>query len=551
MNILDRLPGRQAAAKLQQLSEQVSSLRASSDAKDRTLRHVRSELNVLKDELREDLPLDIERGRAGPFVGGQWEEVNGAVNSRAKQIVKAREGYAGTYRTKGGQLFPWGTSRRVVDMHSEYCFGGGVEAPTVSPKEGDTQAEALERAIRDWWFYAPNQEVAFDMESQLRLSGRLLVDGLVAFALFAPGAGRPMAVRIIDVLQLGQPVTAPDDSSKVLYWTRKYAPTQWDAKTGTYGAAGTQETLYYQDVDLSSSDDIEDPYADALKDKLAVDKFGNPVRLLVIGDGYSIMHSMMVWENLFNALATDQCTISAATAALALRASVEGGQADVDAAVTFLGQSGDNPTTAPPNPGNWTVTNEAVKFDIGRAQIGASEANLTRRLVQMPLAALAGVSLHYIGDPENANLATASAMEGPQLKHFVSYQGRWANAIRKLTVEALRGHPAVEDPRDLNITVPMPDIVLPDLMDRVDAIKSGREQGFATKQQGAMLFWQAMGAADPTQEVATAMEEADAEADEEEEVDPALLAAQKASPVPGQFAPKQPEVPGAYPRPSE
>ena len=527
---LPQLPGNR---RLASLAEEVASVRALADARLSTVKHLQSKV----DELSEGLPLDDERGRSGPFVGGSWQEVNGSANSNAEVIRLARARFNWTAADRTGIRRPFGTSRRVVEMHAEYCFGGGVEAPTVQPKDGDTQAAAIEKALRKWWFYPPNQEAAFSMAAQKELSDKLLVDGVLHFACFAPTAGRPMLLRLLEPLEMGETVTAPDDASKVLYHVRKFTRSQWDAKSASYMQSGKEEVLYYLDIDADSTDDIANPYAEneEFAKQIAVDKKGNPIRVLRVGNGYSLMFAMSVWEKEFNNIAKDQVTISAATAALMNQAVVQGDQSDVDAATAYLGQSGSSPTTAPKTAGDWTVTNEAVKLDINRAGIGASEANETKRLVQQPLAALGGVSPHYIGDPENANLATASAMEGPQLKHFESYQGFWTYAYTRLATEAVRD--VYDDDEPLAIHVPMPDLVTPPLMDTVDALKVAQDEGWATQYQCSLHFWTSAGAADPTAEAEKAMEEADKHGEEEE--------------VQAQAVTLPTEVPDARPQPPE
>jgi len=529
MSLLDRLPGRQAAAaaaqKLQELDARLTTVSALAESQARTVRKYEEE------RLLAEASLDQQRGLSGPFVGGKWEAVTGAANSRTTQIEAARAGYDGTWKDNAGVTRPFGTSRRIVDMHAEYCFGGGVEAPTVFPKEGDTEAEVIEQVLRDWWLYPPNQETAFDFESQLRLSSKVLVDGVLFFACFAPTPGRPMLLRLLDPLQMGSPVTAPDDASKVLYHTRKWTNSSWSVKTGAYQPTGAPQLRYYPDIDIESSEDIENPYEAEIGKALAKDKHGNPIRVLQIGDWYSMMLAMMVWEKQFLAIAEDQVTLSAASAKFAQWLTVDGGQTDVDSAAAYYGQTGTNPTTAPGGAADLNVTNPAAKYSFNRGSVGAGEANSTRRMLQMPQAAVGGVSLHYIGDPENANLATASAMEGPQLKHFQTYQGRWTNTYVKLAKEALRGE--VDDTRNRKIHIPMPDLLQADLTDKADSLKVAQDAGWMRKEQAAMIFWKALGAADPTAEVETAM------ADEEEAQEPEAPAVQQ-PPLPT-------EAPGANP----
>src|SRR5258708_21449394 len=71
-----------------------------------------------------------------------------------------------------------------------------------------------------------------------------------------------------------------------------------------------------------------------------------------------------------------------------------------------------------------------------------------------------GIMVHYFGDPSTGNLATATAMELPMLKMFMSYQVFWKDAYRDFFSIVL-DEPADAEPAEIIIT--MPEILEDDL----------------------------------------------------------------------------------------
>lgn len=443
----------------------------------------------------------------------------------AVDVLTARRGYLGTYTDLAGLTRRFSISKRLVNMHAEYCFGGGVEAPTV----GD---DPIDAALKRWWFEPTNQRALFNVEAQHRRSANLLVDGSVFLACVQGDAISPTLVRWIDPVQFVGVVTHPEDESQVLYYQRKYRPKVWNAAAGGWNDSLEEVTLYYPDIDNDGTTD--DPYAG--KFPVAVDKLGNPIQvlrfrlnaLMSADQGQGIMRELMDFEINMLALMEDQLTVSAATAAYMNTAVVKGGAKQIAAAQSYLGQSGDNPTNAQPNAGDWTVHNEGVALNVNRAGTNAGDNRQNIRMVQMPMAALSGVALHYMGDPENANLATAQAMEGPVQKHFEAYQSYWTYIYARLAQKAMEdaGHD-IRRNADYNLNVPMPELVIADLLDRLEAIGYMAERDWASRNQATREAWRAMGAADPTAETQEALESVEEDPDDE------LPTTEMSPPVPG------------------
>ena len=486
---------------------------------------------------------DTELHRRQQDADGPWQRVGGLSGGPyAQQVRDARAAWRDCYKDYAGSTRIFSTAKHLVRLHADYAFGGGLEAPTA---RNDEYTDLLS----EWWWYPENQQSFCSFDAQKRLSASLLVDGELFLACYASTNGRPMLVRIIDPLEIQQAVVHPDDAQKVLYWERRYAPMQFNAARGEYEQVkgGQELRRYYTDIDNSEESEYEDPYArdGAFGERLAVDNSGQPVKVLHIAPnalkatdrGTGIMYAMIGWELMIMDNAIDQATISKATAGLMNILTVAGGQDNVDAAVAHFGQSGDNPSTFASNVADVNVMNDQAKMTVMRASSQSAEATENSRLYLRQEAITAGCAPHYAGDPENANLATATAMESPQLTHFQGYQGVWTNVITRLGQEAIKqsARGSKDIPREeMDVFVPMPNIVGRELKAEMESIELMEGNGWATKEQAAILAHTAIGAADVTSEVEKAME-----AQEEKEAEETEAPEQMPFP---QFAPQP--VPG-------
>lgn len=481
-----------------------AALRETQQIADRAARSYQAKL-----ELLENRTTDIEaRYRNDGF------EVLGK-RADTEDIVKARRGYAGTYADLAGIRRRFGISKRLVNMHAEYCFGGGVEAPTV-------RDEKVSQMLADWWFEPTNQRAMFNCEAQHMRSANLLVDGSLFVACIRGDRVNPMLVRRMDPLQFFDVITHPDDESAVLYYQRRYTPKLWDPAQDRWRDGGTEAVLYYPDIDNDGTGELDDPYAGELN--IARDGAGNPIHVLryrmnalsPTDMGQGIMLELMEYELPMLGLVEDQLTVSASTAAYMNTAVAKGGSKQVSAAAAYLGQSGDNPTNAQPNAGDWTITNEGLALSINRAGTQAGDNRQNVRMVQIPMAAISGTALHYMGDPENANLATAQAMEGPVQKHFEAYQSFWTYIYARLATKAMADAGTDLRAGGHNLNVPMPELVVEDLLERMEAIGYMADRDWASRKQATRLSWVAMGAADPTAETEEALDAVENDEDDKQ-----------------------------------
>jgi hypothetical protein len=91
---------------------------------------------------------------------------------------------------------------------------------------------------------------------------------------------------------------------------------------------------------------------------------------------------------------------------------------------------------SPPESGSIIVHDEGEQWDLKTPQINATGAAADGRAIKRMAAVATGTPLHYLSDEENANLATAQAMQEPTNRHYSRRQRYFCFMLRDLTATA-------------------------------------------------------------------------------------------------------------------
>lgn len=108
----------------------------------------------------------------------------------------------------------------------------------------------------------------------------------------------------------------------------------------------------------------------------------------------------------------------------------EGGPPSATGPGTFPGPA---QAAAPPPSGTWWQGGEHDKLEAVNLRSGAGEALQDAQIVRAPISAASGFGQHYLGDPSNTNLATATTLELPTLMEIAAWQETFEGIYRWFT----------------------------------------------------------------------------------------------------------------------
>ena len=241
------------------------------------------------------------------------------------------------------------------------------------------------------------------------------------------------------------------------------------------------------------------------------------------GFGESDLIASLPWYALAQQIAEDQATVSRSTAALMnrLKASTNGENALANLARSMKSTT-ETGGPQPPLPGSMNTLSKNLQLEVSRASTGATDAWQDGRIMRQAAAVGQGFSMHYLGDPENANLATAKSMDTPVLKMLESYQTLWRSVYSDLFGFVLKQRGVTEE---VPFDIPLPNFVEPEIGETATAILDAYNAGLVTQMQAAQRTMELLGFDDIPQRLQELMEEeALREKREADEMEKALAA---------------------------
>ena len=383
----------------------------------------------------------------------------------------------------GGEAFV----KAAVWLKTAFTFGNGIDGPVVPEKDPAYDV------LMDFWHEPRNQGSMFSTGRQYERSNQLLVDGDLFLLVFTKPD--PIQVRRILPEVVTDVIRDPDDTSRPLYYVTEADTLVYSG--GALSSAGDKKKRYYPDI--LNDQGADDP----LRDEISPEPDGHmlhvPLNRITGYYGTSEAAASLNWFMRAKRIATDQATVSRATAALMNLLTITGSSTNVaNVAAQFIASSsgeGDDATHhAPPLPGAMNVMNEAAALEVNRKTTQGSDANTNSRLMMKPAAAGFGMTLHYLADPENANLATTKSMELPVLKMMTVYQALWIDTYRQLCDFALQQKGI--KPRDSEYDIPVPRMIEPEIEGVAKAVLDGYAEGILTRDQAATRLLTVLGVDD-------------------------------------------------------
>lgn len=302
----------------------------------------------------------------------------------------------------------------------------------------------------DFWYADENQTFLADDEIQ-SLSEELTVDGELFFVYYISTLNGKVTLRIIDPLEIADPITLKTDKyTKVLY-KRQYT-----------NARGAMETLYYPDISILNSDDpvnYDEFFADAnlsggdiLTDRNYAPKakagtiaivqhvpFNRKSRKML--RGWPLLTAGAGWIRESNKFEQHRATLAAAVAMIVNKIKVDGGSRavkDIRSQIASTLSAANAIEGNPPPVGGTMVANKAMDMDRMPLTTGGSDSKFDRDGIGRMAALGGGLLAPWVGLGDYARLADARQMETPMYREFSRYQNFWAAQFRRMVWVVLR-----------------------------------------------------------------------------------------------------------------
>lgn len=272
---------------------------------------------------------------------------------------------------------------RIVELGVDFVLGQGVALRCADP--------AAEEWLRGWWDHPLNNLSLrqFDLCRELSLAGEAFVtlhtsplDGLTYLRL--------VPARLIDRIE-----TNPEDLED-----------EWryhQADVGLEGRWWTREEMRHY----------------------AVNRLAGTVR------GQGDLVTLLPWLRRYKDWLTDRVRLNKHRQAFLFDVTLEG----ADRRTLIARQT---ELAVPPEPGSVLVHNEKESWRAVRPEVGAAESAADGLALRLMIAAGSGFPLHFLGEAEEANLATAKEMAVPTFRRLERRQRYFGWLLVDLARECLR-----------------------------------------------------------------------------------------------------------------
>lgn len=282
-------------------------------------------------------------------------------------------------------------ARRIVALTTDYVVADGI---TLS-----ATAAPLQRFITQWWHHPQNR-------MDMRLPGLcedLTRDGELFPVLSINKADGMSYVRFMPASRINQ-----------VKWKKGDYETETEYHEMAFSIENT-EGKWWPSPQHPAADD-----AKQLMYHYAVNRPGGCVR------GESDLAPALVWLKRYSHWLEDRARLNWAARMFLWFCKVPTGKVD---AKKHLYKS-------PPVSGSVIVHDSGEEWTLQTPSIRAPDAKDDGRAIKRMAAVATGTPLHHLSDEENANLATATAMQEPANRHYARRQRYFTFMLRDLTANA-------------------------------------------------------------------------------------------------------------------
>lgn len=407
---------------------------------------------------------------------------------------------------------------RAVWLIIRYVWGRGI----VGPKAKDPEVQkTLDRLAQD-----PDNDLLFATTGQWELSQTLIEDGEIFLTAFVNALTGAVKFSYVLTDEIEQIITHPQDRRKPIYYLRQWSPQVWNWNSGNYTTPGIRRDYW---PDWACPETQPDPLPSLYEcarcgaeigdnatcacgadlreaDNLRLGEYsgtehstvGNALTRQYMHQyktntrslrGMPAFYSAIPYVKAYKGFIQDRIVLLIALATFAFKQNIKGSTSQVQRILqqwgnTVFGRYQDTPQRRADQeraPGARTLLqNEALQTEQMPVDTGAPNAYMDGRITRQQVAA--GVDItepDLTGDPSVGNLASMTAMNGPQQKGFEWWQQVFEaiieDAVKFSINQALKygdltAMTAAGEPRDLTFEVDFPPIVEKDLPGYISAV---------------------------------------------------------------------------------
>jgi hypothetical protein len=311
--------------------------------------------------------------------------------------------------------------RRSIDIQGYYVWGQGVNIAAKHP--------VAQEVIDDFMEDPVNASEMFSIEGGVSKEMELGLDGNLFFVLFTNLVTGEVKMRTINVDEVTDIITNPQDRKDERFFKRTYTP----------DGSSKPVTEWYPAIDylpIAKEASIEgfpvnwdEPVLHMKEGGLHTMRFGVPY-----------IYCALDWATAYKSFLEDWATIMKAYSRLAMQVSGNKGKDKVGAAKSKYGTGLSLNTTdnnPPTSAASWLFSASGVDVKAIKTA-GATTSAEEGRPLKLMIAAGVGLPDTFYGDANVGNFATSKTLDRPTELKFMVRQKMWASVITRILAHVLQ-----------------------------------------------------------------------------------------------------------------
>lgn len=331
----------------------------------------------------------------------------------------------------------------IVRLHNDFVFGRGLP----KPKCHDPKVQEI---VDEAWDDPDNQRILTSTEAQEALGVDLCLQANVFPLLFDDGADGKVKLGLLDFETVEDAVRDPNFRQRILYYKATVVEYAWDYKEDrpvtktALQEGGKPKVVYYEhwenvQVAEEQGQTVQKPPASKLGAGRVYHLRIN--RTSEMAFGVPEFRRLINWFNAYNAFMEARVDMAQAAAAYIMKRKVDGTKSQLEKMATQmlsrrsdLGASSINDPSGGdimrgPAPASILAETKGVTHEDFSLNTQSGNALQDGQMIRAQISA-GQFPQHYLGDVGNANLATATSMELPVLKHIENRQEAFEGLFR-------------------------------------------------------------------------------------------------------------------------
>ena len=443
--------------------------------------------------------------------------------TRAEEIKRSAFSY---------ETFP--AYKHAIELDKAFVLGSGVQKP-------QSNNPIVQYCIDDIWDDSENEETFSGYNAMTRQIDLMQGTGETFYLIYVNESTGKSIIRVAqDSTKIKNIITASGDRDKILFYEYELTLHKYDFKAHKY--VDTNKTIFVPCI-TASDEDLTSTLEDGKVLKTMDYGYNRKTSTRLYGylgayyrgikgglRGLPPYRTTYKWVEALKQIVAAAATIAKAKSKIAWKLSLPEGagktaMAGIKKSIQALESDLSLANVTPADASTMIENKKKGTYEAVDNKLNQQGYRDTQTMIMQQLASGFDKSEHYFGNPENANLATATSMELPVLKSFENIQNLFAATVTKVLKFAVwkrlnaltprvalnyaidRGYDVPSDPNEVKkllkaalpehwnlagIKIYMPEMVGKDLNIFVTAVTNALTNGLIPEKTAAMLVLSAL-----------------------------------------------------------